>query len=178
MKGSVLGFNEADGTGVISGEDGNRYSFSMEEVKDDTEISTGSKVDFDVDDGFAKEIYGVVGMAAHLDKSLEVGKEALSMGKDAAAKASGFFSKGMMKEIFFFNTMLTPKIITVVYWIALFSYILVGLGLMFLGGSVKLFLIGLVTIIGGGVGTRIISELLIVLFKIHENIQRLADKQA
>jgi len=40
------------------------------------------------------------------------------------------------------------------------------------------FITGLGIIIGGGVGARIWCELLIVLFKIHENIRKMADKQA
>jgi hypothetical protein len=35
---------------------------------------------------------------------------------------------------------------------------------------------GLGIIVGGGVGARIWCELLIVLFKIHENIKKIADK--
>jgi len=61
MKGSVLDFNEIDGTGVISGDDGNRYSFSIENVKGDAKISRASKVDFSIDGDSAKDIYRAVG---------------------------------------------------------------------------------------------------------------------
>jgi len=46
---------------MISGDDGNRYSFSMEDVKGDMKISRASKVDFAIDAGAAKEIYRAVG---------------------------------------------------------------------------------------------------------------------
>lgn len=77
-----------------------------------------------------------------------------------------------MKEVLFFDSMLTPKIITVVYWLLL-GILLSGLGTMFSGQGGG-FLIGLGVIVGGAIGARIWCELLIVLFKIHENIKRLA----
>lgn len=81
-----------------------------------------------------------------------------------------------MKNIFFFDSMLTPKIITFVYWLALFSAITSGIFTMFsnYGG----FFSGLGIIVFGCVGARIWCELLIVLFKINENLKRLADKEA
>ena len=38
-----------------------------------------------------------------------------------------------MKDIFFFDSMLTPKIITVVYWLLLASAVFSGLATMFAG---------------------------------------------
>lgn len=77
-----------------------------------------------------------------------------------------------MREVIFFDSMLTPKIITVVYWLALVGVALSGLGAIFSGNI----LVGIGVIIGGAVATRIWCELLIVLFKIHENIKRMADR--
>lgn len=77
--------------------------------------------------------------------------------------------------------MLTPKIITLVYWVCLVIALLSGLGVMF-GGyegfSISSLFGGLGIMVGGAIGARIWCELLIVLFKIHENIKRLADSQA
>lgn len=61
MQGTVLSYNEEDGTGIISGEDGNRYPYSMSDVQGDSKIARASKVDFVVGDGDAKEIYKAVG---------------------------------------------------------------------------------------------------------------------
>lgn len=86
-----------------------------------------------------------------------------------------------MKDIFYFEAMLTPKIITFVYWLLLLFALISGLGTMFGGyGGVSFsgFLMGLGIIVGGGVGARIWCELLIVLFKIHENIKKIADKSS
>ena len=86
-----------------------------------------------------------------------------------------------MRFVFFFDAMLTPKIITFVYWLLLLAAVVSGFGSMFssYGGlSFGTFVMGLGIIVGGAVGARIWCELLIVLFKIHENIKKLADKQA
>ncbi|PYE35134.1 uncharacterized protein DUF4282 [Idiomarina fontislapidosi] len=80
-----------------------------------------------------------------------------------------------MKSIFVFDSMLTPKIITFVYWLMLLGCLVSGLTTMFseFGGG---FFAGLGIIIFGAVGARIWCELLIVLFKIHENLQKVANK--
>jgi len=81
------------------------------------------------------------------------------------------------RQIFFFDSMLTPKIITFVYWLGLVGVVIAGLITMFAGGASFLrFLMGLGVIAGGAVSIRINCELLIVLFKIHENIHKLAEK--
>lgn len=84
-----------------------------------------------------------------------------------------------MKSVFTFDSMLTPKIITFVYWLMLFGAIVGGITVMFSGYgglTAATFFAGLATMVGSAIGARIWCELLIVLFKIHENIRRLADK--
>ncbi|WP_439509845.1 DUF4282 domain-containing protein [Marinimicrobium koreense] len=76
------------------------------------------------------------------------------------------------KDLFFFDRMLTPSIITVVYWLLLLSVLVGGIGMMF-GQS---FFAGLGIIVFGTLGVRIWCELLIVLFKIHQNLKAIADK--
>ena len=78
-----------------------------------------------------------------------------------------------MKELFVFDAMLTPKIITFVYWLCLVLVVISGLTTMFSGS----FLLGIGMIVGGSVLSRIYCELMIVLFKIHENIKKLADAE-
>tara|TARA_R110000787_G_scaffold12692_2_gene40817 strand:+ start:1198 stop:1461 length:264 start_codon:yes stop_codon:yes gene_type:complete len=82
-----------------------------------------------------------------------------------------------MKDIFFFDSMLTPKIITFVYWLMLLGALFSGLGSMFTEYGDGFFS-GLAIIIAGAIGARIWCELLIVLFKIHENLQKIANKAA
>jgi len=76
------------------------------------------------------------------------------------------------KDLVFFDRMLTPSIITFVYWLLLLAVVLSGLGVMF----TQSFFGGLGLIIGGAIGVRIWCELLIVLFKIHQNLKTLAEK--
>lgn len=85
----------------------------------------------------------------------------------------------MFSSFLFFETMITPKLITLVYWILLAVVIVSGIGTWFGGYEgftfVK-FLTGIGIMVGGGLAARIWCELLIVLFKINENIQKIAEK--
>lgn len=86
-----------------------------------------------------------------------------------------------MRDFLFFDTMLTPKIITIVYWLLLFVVALSGLGAMFSGGGpmgspFMGFITGLAILVFGAIGARVWSELLIVIFKINENTKKMADK--
>lgn len=64
MKGKVLGFDAAVGTGAITGEDGKRYAFVAAENKSPTPLKAGDTVDFQVDGEAAKDIYAVTGGAS------------------------------------------------------------------------------------------------------------------
>lgn len=76
------------------------------------------------------------------------------------------------KDLFFFDRMLTPNIITVVYWLLLVSLLISGVSMMVLNS----FLGGLGIIVVGAIGLRIWCELLIVIFKIHQNLKVVAEK--
>jgi hypothetical protein len=84
-----------------------------------------------------------------------------------------------MKDILFFDSMVTPKIITFVYWLLLLMAVFGGLGAMFggFGGfSIARFFLGIIYAIGGAIAARIWCELLIVLFKMNEALQELRRK--
>lgn len=57
MKGKILDFNIQSSSGVISGNDGNRYNFTSSEWKSDKSPATNQVVDFSVDGGNATSIY-------------------------------------------------------------------------------------------------------------------------
>ncbi|MFA5677438.1 MAG: DUF4282 domain-containing protein [Pseudomonas sp.] len=78
-----------------------------------------------------------------------------------------------MKDLLFFESMVTPKILVVLYWLSLIAVIVSGLVTMF---TVS-FWIGLGTLVGGVIGVRVWCELIVVAFKIHENLKRIADRQ-
>lgn len=57
MKGTVLGYDKEAGSGVLRGEDGNRYDFIRAEWKSDKTPRNGVEVDFESRDGQAVAIY-------------------------------------------------------------------------------------------------------------------------
>ena len=77
-----------------------------------------------------------------------------------------------VRSIFYFDTMLMPKIITFIYWLFLLMAVIGCVGIM-VGESV---IAGIVALPLMAVGIRLWCELFIVLFKINENVQRIADK--
>jgi hypothetical protein len=83
-----------------------------------------------------------------------------------------------MKALLFFDSMITPKIITFVYWLLLLAAVIGGLGSMFAFGRMSFsgFATGLLIMVGGALAARIWCELLIVLFKINENTHTMAHR--
>jgi hypothetical protein len=84
-----------------------------------------------------------------------------------------------MKDILNFDKMLTPKIITFVYWLLLLAAVFSGSGTMFSGYggfSISRFFMGILYIVGGSIAARIWCELLIVLFKMNEALQEIRNK--
>lgn len=57
MKGKVLDYNIQNDSGLISGDDGNRYEFSSTQWKSSDAPKPYQKVDFEIDENIAKGIY-------------------------------------------------------------------------------------------------------------------------
>jgi len=77
-----------------------------------------------------------------------------------------------IRDVLFFDKMIVPKIIQVLYWLLLVLAVLGGLGVMFS----QSFFAGLVAVILGPLFVRIWCELMIVMFKINESLQVIRDK--
>ncbi|MGB1805501.1 MAG: DUF4282 domain-containing protein [Candidatus Pseudothioglobus sp.] len=75
--------------------------------------------------------------------------------------------------MFYLNEMVTPKLITLFYWILLFAFITKGLGDMFLEGD---FWRGLVWVVGGSLASRVACEMVVILFRINENLNEINEK--
>ena len=58
-QGRVLAFDDEEGTGVISGDNGSRYSFIIQEWRSQSPPQPGMHVDFVSDDHEAMDIYGL-----------------------------------------------------------------------------------------------------------------------
>lgn len=83
-----------------------------------------------------------------------------------------------MRDLLYFDSMITPKLITLVYWIALALLALFSVFALFAGeGNFFVRLLGLLVGVPlGALLIRVYCELLMVLFKINDNIQKLVDR--
>ncbi len=88
-----------------------------------------------------------------------------------------------MNNLLTLDNMLTPKIVTVLYWLGLIGVIitafstLFGFGYGVFAGFFQRLIYAVLILIFGGILVRVYSELLIVIFKIHENLKKIADRQ-
>ena len=84
-----------------------------------------------------------------------------------------------MKELLYFDKMVTPNIITIVYWLLLLVAVISGLGTIFGqpgGVTFMSFIGGIFMAVAGSIFARIWCELLIVLFKMNDALQELRNK--
>nr|WP_023893604.1 DUF4282 domain-containing protein [Francisella tularensis]AHB60822.1 hypothetical protein N894_0054 [Francisella tularensis subsp. novicida PA10-7858] len=81
-----------------------------------------------------------------------------------------------LKKFISFNHMITPNIITIIFWAAIAVVWFVGfkfLSSSFFGyGGVSSLIIGLVEISLGSIIVKVICEIVIVFFKINENLKK------
>lgn len=76
-----------------------------------------------------------------------------------------------LQNILTFKTMITPMVIQVFFWIAVALVVISGLGAIFAGK----FLYGLGMILLGPIMVRIYVELIIVIFKVNEGVQKMSE---
>jgi hypothetical protein len=89
--------------------------------------------------------------------------------------------KFSVKDLLYINKMITPSIITIIYWVlgvvTVLLVLVAGIGFMVGGMALR----GLLVIILGGplalIVLRVYVELLIVIFRINNNLQKLVDKE-
>ena len=73
--------------------------------------------------------------------------------------------------IFYLEEMVTPKLLTIFYWILLFAFITKGIGDIFEGDFWR----GLVWVVGGSLASRVACEIVVVLFRINETLHVISD---
>lgn len=92
MKGKILGYNETDGTGAISADDGTRFRFVRDDWRGDKPPAAGAVVDFEAADGAARDIYPVRGSAAASLPNVDLGALAASPG---AGRVRALFTESL-----------------------------------------------------------------------------------
>lgn len=78
-----------------------------------------------------------------------------------------------LKKAVSFDTMITPFIIKIVFWIGVIGCVVGGIGMFFNGAG---FISGLLCIVLGPLAVRIYCELVMVIFKIFEALKQIAEK--
>jgi len=89
-------------------------------------------------------------------------------------KLNDFLKEPLPRKILFFDDMLTPTLILPLYWLGLLAVAWTGLGHFFSNGFFGLFE-AVVYVIAGVIALRVMSEIVMLLFKINENLEKLAD---
>ena len=79
-----------------------------------------------------------------------------------------------MQDLLSFNRMVTPVFIHVIYWIGIVAVILTGLAVVAGGGSI---LKGLLAMVLGLIVVRVGCEVLIVLFRINDNLAAIRENK-
>lgn len=88
-----------------------------------------------------------------------------------------FLKEPLPRKILYFDGMLTPSLIRALYWLGLLAVLWTGLGYFFSNGFLGLFE-AIVYIIGGVIALRIMAELVMLLFKINENLEKIVDQSS
>ena len=77
-----------------------------------------------------------------------------------------------MKELFFFNKMITPNFVTVLYWLSLAAIVIAAFSAWIFAG----FYTALSALIFGAIWVRVIFERIIIAFKNNEYLKIIAEK--
>ncbi|MFT6098186.1 MAG: putative membrane protein [Arenicella sp.] len=88
---------------------------------------------------------------------------------------SDFLKEPLPRRVLFFDDMLTPSLIRVLYWLGLLTVFWSGIGHFFSNGFFGMFE-ALVYIVAGVIALRVMAELVMLLFKINQNLEKMAGK--
>jgi len=111
-------------------------------------------------------------MSDNHDEKKSQSEEAREEVKEHVTEQMGEFKKSHVRDFLFFDNMLTPQIITLVYWLLIIGSILGGVASIFSGALFQ----GIGITVFGIVLSRIYCELMIVLFKMNEALQDIRKK--
>ena len=74
----------------------------------------------------------------------------------------------MLKSFLNFDNFITPRIITIIYWMQIVAVFFIAFNVMFSGIGAE---------IGGVLTVRIMNELVIVLFRIQEHLKAIREQK-
>ncbi len=92
-------------------------------------------------------------------------------------KLNNFIAQPLPRKILFFDEMLTPQLIRLAYWLGLLAVAWVALGNIFTNGFFGFFET-IVQFVIGVIAVRVGAELVMVLFKLHENSSAIVENTA
>ncbi|MCW2255741.1 hypothetical protein M2263_001832 [Providencia alcalifaciens] len=84
----------------------------------------------------------------------------------------------MFKSLLTFDKMITPKVITILYWLSLVAILLTGISNIVIGltnSNSNAFIYGFFIIIFGGLSVRISCELIMLSFNIYGKLKEIAE---
>lgn len=90
-------------------------------------------------------------------------------------KINDFLAEPLPRKVLFFDSMLTPSLIRPLYWLGLLAVAWNTIGHFFTNGFFGMFE-AVVFFIVSAIVLRVIAELAMLLFKIHENLAHIAGK--
>ena len=88
---------------------------------------------------------------------------------------SDFLKEPLPRRVLFFDDLLTPSLIRVLYWLGLLAVLWTGIGHFFSNGFFGMFE-AIVYVVAGVIALRVIAALVMLLFKINQNIELLVGK--
>lgn len=126
MKGKTLEFNQESRTGVISGDDGKRYTFAISEWKGTALPKAGNSVDFSINGDTAEAIYTESSSGDGASKKVAAALFAFFLGAFGAHKFYlGYTKQGLiMLLVFLFGFILLGIPSLVIGIIAFIEFIL------------------------------------------------------
>ena len=83
-----------------------------------------------------------------------------------------------MNSLLSFETFITPRIITILYWLSLFAVLMGSLSMMFSGMGIAGFFTGLLVLVIGAISVRIYCELIMVIFRNNEYLKTISSKES
>ena len=81
-----------------------------------------------------------------------------------------------MNSLLSFDSFITPRVITIIYWLSLFAVLVGGISVMFSGMGAAGFFAGLMVMVFGAISVRVYCELIMVIFRNNKYLKTISEK--